>query len=200
MKRYTQGVEGQTSLRNAASSTACGWNFQMLRCAATPLLNLAARARATEGSQSQSERATPPASARHGGQPISVRTVHTTRERAPRRTANLSQNGPHLVHRVARRRARRGSQGVPTHHVGAPYPARDAARSHLLAHDGARSGHQRRAARATPRLARRSRPLLRPGHHQRVGHLVLDEHHVPTRVRCVSIFLDKNRRYIGKSQ
>jgi hypothetical protein len=74
MKRYTQGVEGQTSLRNAASSTACGWNFQMLRCAATPLLNLAARARATEGSQSQSERATPPASARHGGQPISVRT------------------------------------------------------------------------------------------------------------------------------
>jgi hypothetical protein len=35
------------------------------------------------------------ASARHGGQPISVRTGHTTRERAPRRTANLSQNGPH---------------------------------------------------------------------------------------------------------
>jgi hypothetical protein len=53
------------------------------------------------------------------------------------------------------------------------------------------------ALRATPQLS--SKNALSAQHRQ---HRQQQHHHraLTTRVRCVSIFLDKNRRYIGKSQ
>eukprot|EP01047_Picozoa_sp_COSAG01_P029526 COSAG01_NODE_2027_length_8600_cov_3.986356_10_plen_177_part_00 len=58
-----------------------------------------------------------------------------------------------------------------------------------LGRSGRPDGHQLRAASAA-RHCGRSPPRARPG-------CTL---HVPACVRCVSTFLDKNRRYIGKSQ